>query len=412
MNIMPRISTMKTTRQRNTLIILILGTLTTVSPLSIDMYLPAFSEMARDLGSTSAKISLSLASYFIGLAIGQIFYGPLLDRFGRKKPLYFGLALYMITSIGCMKSPSVEVLIALRFVQALGGCVALVAAMAMVRDFFPVEESARIFSLLMLILGLSPLLAPTLGGFITSWLGWQWVFIVMSGIVFLIVVLVYVYLPEGHVPDPSVSLKPGPMLATFYTILKHPQFYTYTLSGAFSFGAMFVYVAGSPMIFMETFHVLPQTYGVIFAFLSVGFIGGNQLNILLLKKYKSEQIFRFALVCQVAAGIVFLTGVLNNWYGLAATIGMFFVFLSCLGLTYPNAAALALAPFTRNAGSASALLGSLQIGVAGLVSSGVGLFNSSNSVPVAVMLAVTSLVAFFVLMAGLPSLRLWQASKE
>lgn len=141
-------------------------------------------------------------------------------------------------------------------------------------------------------------------------------------------------------------------------------------------------------------------YGGIFALLSVGFIGGNQLNILILRKYKSEQIFRFALLFQFVTNIVFLFGTLNNWYGLIATIIIFFILLSCLGLTYPNASAIALAPFSRNAGSASAMLGFLQIGVAGLASAGVGLFNSNNSVPVAAMMVGTSLIALFILMIG------------
>src|SRR5882757_8598129 len=153
-------TTKKTARINNKYITLILGALITVSPFSIDMYLPSFSEIAKDLGTTPAKISLSLASYFIGFAIGQLLYGPLLDRFGRKKPLYYGLALYIIACVGCMLSQTIEMLVTFRFIQALGGCVPFVAAIAMIRDFFPVQESAKILSLLMLMLGLSPLLAP------------------------------------------------------------------------------------------------------------------------------------------------------------------------------------------------------------------------------------------------------------
>jgi DHA1 family bicyclomycin/chloramphenicol resistance-like MFS transporter len=387
-------------RVSNKFIILILGLLMTVSPFSIDMYLPGYSQIAKDLNTTSVKIALSLASYFVGIAIGQLLYGPLLDRYGRKKPLYFGLSLYILTCIGCMLSKSVEVLIIFRFIQALGGCVAIVAAIAMVRDFFPVNESAKILSMLMLILGLSPLLAPTIGGFIITSLGWHWVFIALAIIVFLILAITFIYLPEGHQPDRTVSLKIKPILADYFYILKTPQFYTYALSGAFSFATLFLYVAGSPLIFMEIFHVSPQMYGGIFALLSVGFIGGNQLNILILRKYKSEQIFRFALLFQFVTSIVFLVGALNNWYELATTIILFFILLSCLGLTYPNASAIALAPFSRNAGSASAMLGFLQIGIAGFASGCIGFFNSSNSVPIVTVMVGTSLIALVILMAG------------
>src|SRR5580698_1859694 len=180
------------------LIILILGSLSTISPFAIDMYLPAFPEIAGALHTSTARIALSVSSYFAGLAFGQLLYGPLLDRFGRKLPLYAGLILFMISSLLCLRSRTVEWLVAMRFVQALGGCAAQVASMAMVRDFFPVHETAKIISLLILILGVSPLLAPTVGGFVAAHLGWQWVFIVLAAVAFLNLAILYCYLPEGH----------------------------------------------------------------------------------------------------------------------------------------------------------------------------------------------------------------------
>lgn len=384
----------------STQIILILGGLSTVTPFAIDMYLPAFSEIADEFGTTPARISLSVTSYFIGVAIGQMIYGPLLDRFGRKKPLYVGLSIFLVSCIACTQVTTTESLVVLRFVQALGGCVAWVSALAMVRDFFPVEQSARIFSMLILVIGLSPLLAPTLGGFIAAALGWQAVFVALAIIVFIILIVAVLFLPEGHKPDPTVSLRARPMLMTFASIFGNPQFYTYSLAGALSFATLFIYVAGSPVIFMENYHVSPQMYGGIFALLSVGFIGGSQLNIWINKKYSSEQIFNVALSTLVVTAAVFLIGSVNNWFGLGATIIIFFVALSCLGLTNPNATALALAPFSKNVGSASALLGFLQIGVAGMASACIGLLNSSNSVPVAATMTATSILAFFVLRFG------------
>ncbi len=363
------------------------------------MYLPAFRQIANDFHSTPAKISLSVTSYFAGLAIGQMLYGPLLDRFGRKKPLYFGLLLYITCSIGCLQAKTVEMLVALRFIQALGGCVAWVGAMTMVRDFFPVEESAKIYSLLILIIGLSPLLAPTIGGFITTGLGWHWVFIVLAIMVSLVLVVTFFWLPEKHKADTSVSLSIKPMTATFWSVLKTPSFYRYSLSGAFSFATLFIYVAGSPIIFMGVFHVSPQVYGGIFALLSVGFIGGNQLNIFVLRKYKSREIFRVALLMQAIINLVFLLGAWYGWWGLATTIGMFFISLSCIGFTYPNASALALASFTRNLGTASALLGFLQMGIGGILSAGVGIFNSTSSIPVVAVMAAASVIALGILMA-------------
>jgi DHA1 family bicyclomycin/chloramphenicol resistance-like MFS transporter len=381
-------------------IIWILGALATVTPLAIDLYLPAFAQIADDFGTTPAKISLSVSSYFIGMAIGQMLYGPLLDRFGRKRPLYAGLIVFIIASIGCAQSRTADALVALRFIQALGGSVAWVAAVAMVRDFFPVKESAKVFSLLILILGVSPLLAPTFGGFIATTFVWQTIFYLLAVIGLIVLTVTFLYLPEGHKPDTSISLKVKPMLKTFIAVLVKPQFYTYTFAGAFGFATLFIYVAGSPVIFMEIYHVTPKVYGGIFALLSVGFIGGSQLNILLTRKFSSERLFRVALIIQVIASIIFLIGVYNEWFGLYSIIVMLFIELSCVGILNPNATALALAPFTRNVGSASALLGCTQIGVAALASSGVGAFNSQTAIPVVALMAGTSSVALLILMIG------------
>jgi MFS transporter, DHA1 family, multidrug resistance protein len=385
------------------LIIWILGALATVTPFAIDLYLPAFAQIANDFGTTASTVSLSVSSYFIGMAMGQILYGPLLDRFGRKPPLYVGLGVFILASIGCMQSGSVDVMIGLRFLQALGGSAAWVGAVAMVRDFFPVEESAKVFSLLFLIIGLSPLLAPTLGGFIVTLWGWQAVFIALASIAVFVALLVLFFLPEAQRPDPTVSLKPKPIILTFISVIRNPQFATYTFSGAFAFATLFIYVAGSPVIFMETYHVSPQGYGAIFALLSVGFIGGSQLNIWLTRTYSSVRIFQLALICQVIASFLFLICVSYGWLGLYGTVGMFFVCLTCVGLINPNANALALAPFERNIGSASALLGCTQIGVAALASSGVGIFNSGDIIPIIALLTTTTTMALVILLIGIRS---------
>ena len=237
-------------KRDNFFLVLMLGALSTVSPFSIDMYISAFPQIAADLHATVAKVSLSLSSYFVGLALGQIFYGPMLDRFGRKKPLLAGLALYVVMALACAVTRDVNVLIGLRFAQALGGCAAQVASMAMVRDFFHVDDSAKIFSLLLLILGVSPLLAPTVGSLIVAALGWQSIFLLLAMIVSILAVVVFFKLPEGHVPDRSISLRPRPILATFASVLTEPQFYTYAFAGALAFAGLFVYLAGSPLIFM------------------------------------------------------------------------------------------------------------------------------------------------------------------
>ena len=382
------------------LIIVILGALSTISPFAIDMYLPAFPQIAVALHTSTARVSLSLASYFAGLAAGQLFYGPLLDRFGRKPPLYAGMLLFIAASLLCLGSRTVEWLIALRFVQALGGCAAQVAAMAMVRDFFPAQETAKIISLLILILSASPLCAPSVGVLVAGRFGWQWVFIVLAAFVALMLAVCRWWLPPGCHPDRTVSLRLRPIFRNFGAVLQEPQFLTYALSGAFAFSGLLVYVASSPIIFLEVFHVRAQQFGLIFAGLSVGFIGSNQINVLLLRRFSSEQIFRGALLVECPVALLFLAGTLGGWFGLPGTLVLLFISLASLGLGFPNAAALALVPFDRNIGSASAMLGFLQISVSGLASASIGLFDSHTMLPVTLVLAATSWLGLAILLLG------------
>ena len=385
---------------QNFFLVFILGLLDTIGPFSIDMYLPAFPEIATDLHTTIQRVSLSVSTYFLGFAGGQILYGPLLDRFGRKKPLYIGLSVYIVVTIICGLSNSINALLVLRALQALSGCVGAVAALAMVRDFFPPEKSASIISLLILVIGLSPLLAPTAGSFVSDAFGWRYVFIVLAIIAFIVLMLVVFFLPKGQQPDTTISLKPRPIITVFKSILLKPQFYIFTLAGTFCFSGLFVYVAGSPGIFMDQFHLSAKAYGGVFALLSLGLIGCSQLNHSLTRRYKSEDIFQVSVFIQVIASVIYFVGVLNNWFGLAANIVLLFMIVSAAGLGYPNAAAVALAPFEKNAGSASALLGFIQLGVGGLISSGIGFFETKGSYPTSLIILITSILGLLILLAG------------
>jgi len=382
------------------LVIFILGSLATVSPFAIDMYLPAFSQIAAGLGVSTAKISLSISSYFAGLAAGQLFYGPLLDRFGRKPPLYAGLLLFAVAALLCTVSRSADWLIAMRFFQAVGGCSAAVAAMAMVRDFFPVHETARIISMLILILGVSPLLAPTVGGFVALHWGWQWVFIILALVAFANIALLFWLLPEGHLPDPNISLHPRPIFRNFAVVLKNAQFLTFSLSGAFALSGLLTYVTGSSIIFMEVFHVDGRTFSLLFAGLAVGAIGSNQINIWLLRSFSSEQIFRTALLVECPATLLFVVGSYYGWFGLGTTFALLFISLTSVGIACPNAAALALMPIEENIGSASAMMGFLQIAVSFIASSTIGILNSHGILPVAVIFGATSWIALAIYWLG------------
>jgi DHA1 family bicyclomycin/chloramphenicol resistance-like MFS transporter len=381
-------------------LILILGSLTALGPFSIDMYLPGFSGIAKDLNTTVAKVSMSLSSYFIGISAGQLLYGPLLDRFGRKKPLFIGLLVYILASLGCVYVADIDSFILLRFVQAIGSCAATVASVAMVRDLFPVKDIPKVFSLLMLVLGLSPMLAPTIGGYVTEDYGWHTVFFILMCMGIAILIAAQVGLPNSYKPDTSISLKPKPIISNFLKVLKEPQFFTYEFTGSISFSGLFTYVAASPIIFMDIYHVDAKTYGWIFAFMSVSFIGSSQLNSVLLKKFSSQQMIFGALITQSVIAIIFLVLAANNLLGLYETIAMLFLFLGCLGISNPNTAGLTMAPFAKNAGSASALMGAIQLGLGALASFAVGIFVKDSVAPMVLIMTSTTIIAFIVLNIG------------
>lgn len=388
------------TKKKYIQLILILGSLTALGPFSIDMYLPGFSGIAKDLNTTVANVSMTLSSYFIGISAGQLLYGPLLDRFGRKKPLFIGLLVYIAASLGCVFVTNIDTFIGLRFIQAVGSCAATVASVSMVRDLFPVKDIPKVFSLLMLVVGLSPMLAPTIGGYVTADYGWHTVFFILMCMGIVILIAAQLVLPNTYLPDTSISLKPKAIITNFITILKEPQFYTYAFAGAIAFSGLFTYVAASPILFMDIFEVDAKTYGWIFAFMSLSFISASQLNSLLLRKFNSEQMIFGALISQSIIAILFLILVINNVLGLYGTIAMLFLFLACLGISNPNTAGLTLAPFARNAGSASALMGAIQLGLGAFVSFLVGVFVHNSVVPMVAIMTVTTLLALVILIVG------------
>jgi DHA1 family bicyclomycin/chloramphenicol resistance-like MFS transporter len=364
------------------------------------MYLPGFPVIAKDLATSPAKVALTLSSFFIGFALGQLLYGPLLDRFGRKKPLYIGLSVYLLATVGCIFIQSINGFIGLRVIQALGSCAATVAAMTFVRDLFPLKENAKVFALLILVLGASPMIAPTAGGYIISAYGWHTVFIVLTLICISLFICCIFWLPAGNAPDHERSLKPIPITKSFLEVFITPQFYTYCLTGGLVFMGLFAYVAGSPVIFMTVFGVSQKTYGWIFAILSIGFIGSSQLNNIFLKRFSSQQIIRFILVCYVVLAILFFLFLQMDWLNLPVTMIFLFGFLACVGITNPNTGALSLAPFDKNAGTASALLGAIQMGLGSGITIFISLFEKPSLTPLAISFLISSLLGFIMMILG------------
>lgn len=396
---------MKDPKENRFLLILILGALTTVGPLSIDMYLPSFAGIARDMDTEISRVSLSLSSFFVGLAVGQLIYGPLLERFGRKRPMYVGLAIYALSSVACGLTTSVEALIAFRFFQALGSCGGLVASRAIVRDLFETREMAKVFSLLMMVIAISPIIAPTVGGFIAATLSWRYVFGILTVLSLSILTGAYFLLAGYDRVNSSYSLRPRAILRNYWSILTDGHFILYAMTGAFSSAGLYAYISGSPHLYLELFGIDEQLYGIIFAVIAAGLVTATQLNNRVLRNRSSERIVWLAVIGQCVVSFVLLTDVLLGYAGLYGTTALILGYLFCLGFIFPNASALSLDTMRHTAGSASALMGSLQMAVGAIASALVGVLQNETAIPMVAVMTVCGTAALSLLAFGARRLR-------
>ncbi len=381
-------------------LIFILGCLAAISPLSIDIYLPGFINIAKDFATTVDRVSSSLSAFLIGVAVCQLFYGPLLDKFGRKPPLVAGLIFYCLTSIGCMISQNLNMFIFFRFLQAVGCCVAMVAPTAIIRDVFPVKENAKVLSMMVLILGVSPIFAPTIGSFVLTVSSWRVLFAIMGGFGLSALTAVMFIFKESKSPDKTVLLNPGKIVQTYIQIFKNQRFYPFALAAAFASGGFFSYLAGSPFVLMKIFAVGQKNFGILFGSIAFGLILCSQLNNLLLKKYASERILKAALLVQTIIGLLLF--VLSNFHyqNLYSFFVLTFLFVGCLGFIFSNATALSIAPFEKEAGSASALLGSLQMGAGALVSSILSVISNGTTKPMILLMVISAGIACLIIFSA------------
>lgn len=349
--------------------IILLALLTALGPLSIDMYLPALPVMAADLSVKTALVANSLPAYFLGLALGQLIYGPLSDRVGRKLPLYFGLSLFIVASLACAFASDISVLLTARFFQALGGCVGVVIARAAIRDRLSVTDSAQAYSMLLLVMGVAPILAPLLGSWLLLVTGWQGIFAVLMAVGILCLVLVHFYFEESLAVTERRALSLKQVFATYWDLLKDQRFRTPALAGGLLGAAMFTYISASSELFIDHFGVSAQHFAWIFGFNALGLIALSQLNSRLVKRVGLLRLLHVGASMQSFGAIFLLCLALTDHATLWTTMfGLFFV-VSGIGFTGPNATAISLAFQGQRAGMASALLGALQFGfglVAGL----------------------------------------------
>lgn len=371
-------------------LILVLGMAIAIGPMSIDMYLPALPGLARSLGASQGQAQYTLSAYFIGLVLGQLAYGPLIDRFGRKKPLYAGLALYVFASVGCALAWRIEVLMGFRVLQAIGGGSAMVVTRAVVRDLFDPQTGARVFSLLMLVMGLAPILAPLAGGWVLLGFGWRGIFGVLALFGLACLLAVWRALPETGQPQR------GAAMGGYLTVLRNRQFLANALGGGIAQAAMFAYIAGSPFVFIELYGVPAQHFGWLFGANALGLILTSQLNHWMLNRYPMQTVLRGALATQAVMALLLLAVVLVGRGGLFALLPPLFGCISALGLIYPNASAAAMAPFAQQAGTAAATLGMVQYGAAALAGAVVGVWHDGTALPMAGMIAACSSAAWMV----------------
>lgn len=385
-------------------LIVLLGAVTAFAPVSIDMYLPALPVLGDEFAASPGHVQLSVASFFLGLAVGQGFYGPLSDRFGRARPLYAGLALFVLASIGCALSPSMNFLIVVRFFQALGACSGQVISRAVVRDLFEAQEAVQVFSLLVLVMGVSPVLAPLLGGQILQWFPWRTIFWVIGALGAAGLTGSLLRLQETHHGErkPLILRR---VISIYLDLLRDRAFMGYVLTGGMAMAGMFAYIVGSPYVFIEHFHVSTSHFGFIFGINALGLVLAAQLNARLVRRYSSDVIIRKVLAIQVISGAILFVGV---WTGLLQLYGvatLLFIYVASVGCLFPNITAMAMAPQGARAGSASAMIGVLQFSLAAMSASLIGAADSGDAMPVATLIGICGAFAALLYWALVHSLR-------
>lgn len=373
-------------------LILILGALMAFAPLAIDMYLPAFPAIADALDTSAGAVQGTLAAYFIGIALGQSVVGPLSDRFGRLPPLLGGIAAFALASFVAAHAPTIEWLTVSRFVQAFGGCAGIVISRAMVRDLFDERNSAQVYSLLMLVMGVAPILAPLLGGLFIAYLDWAYIFYFQGAFAILCFFAVWKGLGETLPPAGRTKRNFISVLRSYWDLTKDRPYVAFTLANAFISGGMFAYITGSSFIFISYHHLTPEQYAMLFGFNAFGFIMGAQVNAWLLRRISGRQILGVAMYVHLATSLTILALALFAPNALWPMIAALFTLLACGGFIGANAVAAAMSRAQSNAGSAAALNGIVQFGAAAGAGAMVGYFYNGTPLPMAVVIACVSIV--------------------
>jgi DHA1 family bicyclomycin/chloramphenicol resistance-like MFS transporter len=386
-------------------LILLLGALTAFGPLSIDMYLPALPAIGRSLHATPAAMQQTVSAFFVGMAVGQLFHGPLSDRLGRRPPLLIGLVLYVLATVGCAMAQSPSLLIALRVVQAVAGCAGMVIARAVVRDRFAHSEVLHIFSLLSLVMGLAPILAPLLGGWVLAVGGWRWIFWLQAAFGAVVSSAAFVLLRETRSHATAEQARGETPLASYMALLRQPRLMGFVLTGAFSGAALFTYVAASPDILIGLFHVPPSQFGLFFGFNAVGLIGATQINARLARRVRFEVILSWANLAVFAGGALLAVDAFTGFGGLWGVMGPMFLIMASFGFTQSNATVGALGVDPLRTGAISSLFGGASFAAGAAAAALAGAFRDGTARPMALVIVITLACAVATLRTLAPARR-------
>lgn len=369
-----------------------LAAMTAFAPLSIDMYLPALPAMAKDLAAPPATGALTVAAFYVGLCLGQLFHGPLSDRFGRRPPLIAGLALYVLASAGAAVTGAIGQLIVMRFLQALGGCAGMVIGRAVVRDRFTPDESAHVFSILLLVMSLAPVVAPLFGSFVLLVAGWRSIFWILTIFGTLVWLSTIFWLKETRSEATAAHARGESAMRSYATLLREPKVMGYALLAGCSHMGLLTYLAIAPDVLIGGFGLTPRQFGWTIAINGVGLVTANFLNRRLLGKRSYDYILRRANLLSILASAALFVCAFTGFGGLIGIVVPLFFMVALIGFTQPNAFAGALAHDPRRAGAASALVGCLQFGAGALGSTIAGAMHDGTARPMAAVILTAYLL--------------------